>query len=281
MGRRRGAGDGALYKRKDGMWEGRVDIPPGPAGKRRTRSVYSKDRSACADKLRKLQDEINAGLVCSAPATTVGDWLDYWLANIHRSKVKPGTRTDYARVIRNDIKPLIGTKKLNQLQPEDVLAMEQSVARRSTRTAQLAHHILNKALRDAVLWNRCTRNPAGVVPTPTHRKTERQPFSLDEARRILETAEKIDAEDTGPMLASRWTASFLTGARKSDRCPGTVPFWDAHCLMPPFICICKVRLYSSATSVLSPAPRKEFLTRAAYLTPHCSEGAPNATSASV
>lgn len=216
MGKRRGAGDGALYKRKDGMWEGRVDIPPSPDGKRRTRSVYAKDRSACADKLRKLQDEVSAGLVSSAPATTVGDWLDYWLANIHRSKVKPGTRTDYARVIKNDIKPRIGTKKLTALQPEDVLAMEKAIAKRSSRTAQIAHHVINKALNDAVLWNRCTRNPAAVVPTPSHAKTEREPFSLDESRRILETAEKLDAEDTGPILASRWTASFLTGARKSE-----------------------------------------------------------------
>lgn len=216
MGKRRGAGDGALYKRKDGIWEGRVDVPPGLDGKRRTRSVYAKDRSACADKLRQLQDEVSAGLVTAAPATTVGDWLDYWLANIHRSKVKPGTRTDYARVIKNDIKPRIGAKKLNHLQPEDVLTMEQSVAKRSSRTAQLAHHILNKALRDAVLWNRCTRNPAAVVPTPTHTKTERKPFTLDEARRILTAAEKIDADGTGPVLASRWATSFLTGARKSE-----------------------------------------------------------------
>jgi len=102
MGKRRGAGDGALHKHAGGIWEGRVDIPPGPDGKRRTRSVYAKDRSACADKLRKLQDEVNAGLVSSAPATTVGDWLDYWLANIHRIAITqtnhdgPG-RTYYQR----------------------------------------------------------------------------------------------------------------------------------------------------------------------------------------
>ena len=216
MGKRRGAGDGALHKHAGGIWEGRVDIPPGPDGKRRTRSVYAKDRSACADKLRKLQDEVNAGLVSSAPATTVGDWLDYWLANIHRSRIKPSTRTDYAGVIKNDIKPRIGAKKLKALQSEDVLAMEKSVAKRSSRTAQIAHHILNKALDDAVLWNRCTRNPAAVVPTPSHAKTARKPFNLDEARRILGAAEKIDAEATGPVLASRWAAAFLTGARKSE-----------------------------------------------------------------
>ena len=216
MAKKRGAGDGALYKRKDGMWEGRVDVPSGPDGRRRTRSVYAKSRAVCAEKLRKLQAEVDSGLVATGPATTVGEWLPYWLANIHRSKVKPGTRADYARVIKNDIVPRLGTKKLTQLQPEDVLAMEQSVAKRSTRTAQLAHHVLNRAVADAIRWKRCSFNPVAVVPTPTHTKAEREPFSRDEVQRILTAATEIDTGGTGPLLASRWVAAFLTGARKSE-----------------------------------------------------------------
>lgn len=216
MGKKRSAGDGALYKRRDGLWEGRVDIPPGPDGKRRTKSVYSKDRATAAEKLRNLQSEVDAGLVTAGPATTVGDWLDYWLANIHRSKIKPGTREDYARIIRNHIKPRIGKKKLKDLEPEDVLAMQQAISASSTRTAQVAHHITNRSLSDAVLWKRTTRNPAAVVPTPKHTKQAREPFSFAEARRILSAAEEIDAENAGPVFASRWAAAFLTGARKSE-----------------------------------------------------------------
>lgn len=217
MAKRRGAGDGALYKRRsDGLWIGRVDVPPGPDGKRKVKSVAHKDRAIAAEKLRKLQAQVAEGTLITTPASTVGEWLDYWLANIHRSRVKPGTRQDYARIIRAYIKPEIGKKKLNALESEDVLAMEQAIATRSTRTAQMAHHILNRALNDAVLWKRCSRNPAAVVPTPTHSKQKRDPFQLDEARRILVAAEEIEAEGSGPAFASRWVASFLTGARKSE-----------------------------------------------------------------
>ena len=79
--------------------------PPAPDGKRRTKSIYSKDRSTAAEKLRKLQPEVDAGLVTAGPATTVGEWLDYWLNQVHRSSIKPGTREDYSRIINNHIRP--------------------------------------------------------------------------------------------------------------------------------------------------------------------------------
>ncbi|HYO02332.1 MAG TPA: integrase [Mycobacterium sp.] len=216
MAKRRGAGDGGLYKRTDGMWVGRVDVPPGPDGKRRVKSVYSKDRAIAAQKLRTLQADIASGTVITGPASTVGEWLDYWLSNVHRTKVKPSTREDYARIIRNHIKPQIGSKKLTKLTPEDVLAMQQVISVRSTRTAQVAHHIINRAMNDAVLWQRATRNPAAVVPTPTHNKKKREPFTIAEVRRILAAADEIEAEGIGPVLATRWATSFLTGARKAE-----------------------------------------------------------------
>jgi integrase len=205
-----------LYKRPDGLWEGRVDIPPAPDGKRRTRSIYSKDRSTAAEKLRKLQAEVDVGLVTAGPATTLGEWLDYWLNEVHRSSIKPGTREDYSRIIKNHIRPRIGSKKLTKLLPEDVLAMQKGIAETSTRTAQIAHHIINRAFNDAVQWERCTRNPAAVVPTPKHVKEKRDPFTVAQVHAILDAARKVDDEDTGPVLTTRWAAAFLTGARKGE-----------------------------------------------------------------
>lgn len=216
MAKKRGAGDGALYKRKDGLWVGRVDVPPGPDGKRKVRSVYSKDRATAAEKLRKLQEEVQAGLVVTAPATTVAAWLGYWLDEVHRDNIRPRTRTDYARIINNHVIPLIGSKKLTELRSEDVLAMQKQISKTTTRTAQVAHQILNRAYKDAIGFRRCTFNPVGVVATPRHVKAERDPFSVAEARRIIAAAKQIDSEGVGPELASRWAAAFLTGFRKGE-----------------------------------------------------------------
>ncbi len=213
MPKRRGAGDGALYKREDGLWIGRVDAPPGPDGKRKVRSVSSKDRAICAEKLRKLQEEVAAGLVATGPGTTVAEWLSYWLDEVHRDNIRPGTRTDYARIIKNHIVPRIGSKKLTKLKPDDVLAMQKHISRTTTRTAQIAHHILNRAMNDAIVYGRCVFNPVGAVSTPKHKKVELEPFTDDETLRIIAATEKID---TGPVMSSRWVAAFMTGARKGE-----------------------------------------------------------------
>lgn len=216
MAKKRGAGDGALYKRSDGMWVGRVDIPPGPDGKRKVRSVYSKDRATAAEKLRKLQAEVEAGLITTGPGTTVGEWLAYWLAEVHRENIRPGTRTDYARIINNHIVPRIGSKKLKELKPEDVLAMQKHISKTATRTSQVAHHILNRAINDAVRFNRCAFNPVGVVVTPKHVKKSRDSFTVSEARAIMAAARQTVPEDEGPVMGSRWVAAFLTGSRKGE-----------------------------------------------------------------
>lgn len=55
-------GDGALFQRSsDGVWVGRVELPPGPDGKRRRRHVTSKDRATAERKLKALRTSINQG----------------------------------------------------------------------------------------------------------------------------------------------------------------------------------------------------------------------------
>ena len=94
--------------------------------------------------------------------------------------------------------------------------MQKGIAETSTRTAQIAHHIINRALNDAVQWERCTRNPAAVVPTPKHAKEKRDPFTVSQVHAILDAARKVDEGGTDPVLATRWAAAFLTGARKGE-----------------------------------------------------------------
>ena len=180
------------------------------------RSVYSKDRATAAEKLRKLQDDVQAGLVTTGPGTTVAEWLDYWLKEVHRDNIRPGTRTDYARIINNHIVPRIGSKKLKSLKSEDVLAMQKDISSSTTRTAQVAHHILNRAFNDAIALERCSRNPVGVVSTPKHVKKSRDSFKVSEARAIMAAARQAVPEEIGPVLGSRWVAAFLTGSRKGE-----------------------------------------------------------------
>lgn len=48
-------GEGSLYRRANGLWVGRIELPPGPDGKRRYRSVSSMDRDTAQRKFDDLK----------------------------------------------------------------------------------------------------------------------------------------------------------------------------------------------------------------------------------
>lgn len=205
---RRTKGDGSLFKRANGLWVGTVEIKSDD-GKRRQKQVSSMDRNEAIRKLKALRSQVEAGLVVAAGKTTVATWMDHWLENIHGPKLRPGTKDDYARTIRLHITPHIGKKRLSQLTPEHVRQMHRAID--SSRTAQLAHIILQRALKDAVKEGAVARNVALVADKPGHVTQHREPLTSKQAKHLLRSA----IANNDPM-ASRWAAALLLGARQGE-----------------------------------------------------------------
>lgn len=211
---RRTAGDGALFKRGDGLWIGTVDLPPGPDGKRRRKTVSSKDKAKAIAKLRKLRRDVEDGLVAPAKNTTsVADWMDTWLDTIASRSVGPRTLQTYRSAVKNNIVPHIGTVKLVKLTPTHVRSMETKIldAGRSTRTAEIAHRILSKALSDAKKDGVVSRNVVELVSAPKVLSKERGALTTDEARKVLRVA-----ASRGDAILTRIAAALLTGARQGE-----------------------------------------------------------------
>jgi len=211
---RRAPGEGALYKRADGMWIGTVDLPPGEDGKRRRRTVSSKDKATALQKLRKLHRQIEDGAINPAKVTlTVDDWLKHWLDNIAARQLNPRTLQTYRSAVKKNISPHIGTTKLVKLTPAKIRSMHTQIvsAGRSTRTAEIAHRILSKALKDAVREGLLTKNIAENVPAPKVLSKERGALTTDQARAVLK-----NAFDRGDSMATRYAAALLTGARQGE-----------------------------------------------------------------
>jgi integrase len=208
MGRRT-KGDGSLFQRADGTWEGRVELPAGLDGKRRYRSVSSRDRNAAIDKLKKLRRDVQDGRIAVTGSTTVGKWLDRWLEEIHGPRVRPSTRRDYETTIRLHIKPHLGAKRLDKLTPQHVRQMQTAI--KSDRCAQKAHVILQRALRDAVREGMIARNVAEVADKPRYVAHQREPLTSDQAKQLLRSA--IERDDP---MATRWAAALLLGARQGE-----------------------------------------------------------------
>ena len=210
MASRRGAGDGGLYKRGDGLWVGSVEIPSAD-GKRRRKTVTSKDRGNAARKLADLKRDIEAGLVVSTNKATVEQWLTHWLEDIHRTEIRPKTYKHYEQAIRIHIVPHIGARRLDKLSVEDVRAMVRTIQGYSTRAAVKAHQTLSKALDDAVKEGILMRNVAQAVHKPKHTAKPPQPIAAKAAKIFIR--HRIDAGDP---LASRRAAAINTGARQGE-----------------------------------------------------------------
>lgn len=211
--KRRARGDGTLFQRADGIWVGRVELPPGPDGKRRQRQVASRDFDTAATELRKLRTAVDEGRIAVTGSTTVAKWLERWITEIHPNsprRPRPTTIRDYKTSIRLHITPHIGTKRLDKLTPEHVREMQRAVGKR--RAAEKAHVVLQKALKDAVREGMILRNVAEVVYKPTYTHTKRKSLSVDLAKRIISTAYASRDESE----ATRWAAAFLTGARQGE-----------------------------------------------------------------
>ena len=76
MATRRAAGDGSVYKRKQGGWQGSVDVATGD-GRRRRKTVYGATQREVRDKLAAIRRTLEAGLpVGTRRPTTLGDYLE-------------------------------------------------------------------------------------------------------------------------------------------------------------------------------------------------------------
>jgi integrase len=203
MGKRT-AGDGGLFKRKDGLWVGAVELPK-IDGKRRTKTVSSKDRNVAMAKLKKMRRDVEDGRIA------VAQWLNRWITDIHGPTIRPTTKVGYESCIRLYIVPVIGSKRLEKLVPQDVRDMHRHAAKTSQRAAQKSHVIIQRALSDAVNEGLVARNVAAIVHKPKAKTVQREPLTADQAKLLLRVA-----INGGDPWATRWAAALLLGARQGE-----------------------------------------------------------------
>ncbi|MGH3226554.1 MAG: hypothetical protein ACRDPY_49070 [Streptosporangiaceae bacterium] len=133
-----------------------------PSGTRVRKKVMSHAKAEVREKLKELHQDVENGL---RPRRhyTVNDALDDWLANgldgLAQSTVKL-----YGRTIAQALREELGTVKLTSLTAGAVQkALANMASRRSTRTVQIAHNVLVRAIRHAERDDLVRRNVATLV----------------------------------------------------------------------------------------------------------------------
>jgi len=231
-------GEGSIYPVKDGyrgyVWCTRPD------GTLYRKYVKRKNYDQAQAAWLKLRDEASRGPVAS-DVPKVAAFLGYWLSEVVHPNLAPKTYEKYEAFSRLHIIPYIGEKRLDRLQVKDIRQWLNKLSRicqcctqgkdaarpedkrrccavsnccqavLSARSRSDARDTLRAALSCAVEEEIVSRNLAAVVRLPTSRKRKRRWWSVDEARRFLETTRRNQEA-----LYAAYVLILVLGLRKGE-----------------------------------------------------------------
>jgi integrase len=207
MARSRGNGEGSIYQRKsDGKWCTAVTLEN---GKRRV--LYGKTRQEVAKRLSKALQDREQGLPVAVERQTVKLFLERWLEDSARPKLRPSTFKSYSDLVKLHLVPELGKIAVGKLTPQDVQGMmaRKQAAGLSPRRVQMIRAVLRKALGQAVKWGLVGRNVATLVEPPRVQYPEIRPLTPEQARTLVEAAK-------GDRLEALYTVALAIGLRQGE-----------------------------------------------------------------
>jgi integrase len=209
--KRRGHGEDSIYwdeSRK--RYIGAVDLGFSPAGTRTRKKVSGKTKVEVRDKLRELRKELDVGLR-PRQRYTVGDALEDWLEH-GTDGLSERTVTLYRGTIAKALHEELGAVRLTALTASQVQgALTALAARSSTRTVQMAHNVLVRAIRHAERDDLVARNVAALIENLPKGQAGRPSKSL-----ALEQTVALMAAAKGAALEAYITVSLLSGVRTEE-----------------------------------------------------------------
>lgn len=218
--KRRRPGEGAVFRYGDG-WRGVIDLGHrvGDDGVRRRvrKTVTARTEREVVQKIRALTRDAEAGIIPSN--ATVEQWMRHWLDNIAAADLKPSTVVGYRGAIDRYIVPILGTKRVGKLTPDDVRSMHVTLAGwkvqrtgqpLSATTIRHAHATLSKALAVALREGQVARNVAQIAGAPAAAKNPHPILTVDEVRKVMAIA-KGD-----PRLRCRLICAMYLGLRQGE-----------------------------------------------------------------
>ena len=215
-------GEGSVFLRKDGRWEGRIVVGYHDNGNPKTKNVTAKTQAECKEKLQALKEKCGRTTDRLKPDMPFGDWIDFWYQNFSKPKIRPTTQECYENRIYNHIIPEIGKIPLCKLTQNDLqqfyARLKKGGRRRLTefygeglsdRMVRSCHTSCRTALEKAVTEGLITANPAIGCRLPPKKAKEMQVLTQDEIQRFL-----IQANEEG--YYEFFLLELTTGMRRGE-----------------------------------------------------------------
>lgn len=89
------------------------------------------------------------------------EYLDKWLEEIAKPRLRESTFSSYEMVLKNYVKPTLGTKRLSDIQAYEVQKLYNDLIKQglSSRTVRYAHVVFSSAMKQAIKWRMIAQNP--------------------------------------------------------------------------------------------------------------------------
>jgi len=181
---RRIRGEGTIFRRQDGRWEGKLRV--GSLGaKPRRKSFYGPSRQDVADQMRRyaLRHVVDVDL-----NFTLREYLEQWLAD---SEWRPNTYRLRRHVIEKHIVGHIGARPVADISVDDVKLLLRRLKDSGigVATRKQVHATLNTALNVLYRERKLLFNPCSLVSPPRYEPKERIVLDRDQLTRLIEAAE--------------------------------------------------------------------------------------------
>jgi integrase len=190
--RKRGNGEGSIYKRSNNTWTGKIMLGYKSDGKPNRKSVYGKTKKEVQIKLSKLANLNYTGTYIEPSKCLFKDWIINWLNEYKKVKIKPTTYDCYDNIIESIIIPKLGKYKLcdltNEIIQKFINNMKLGSKNYSSSTIVKTHMIINNSLKQAIVNKMIMNNPASNIELPKRIQKQIRAFTIEEEKRFLESA---------------------------------------------------------------------------------------------
>ncbi len=245
----RGNGECSVYERKDrpGVWRGQAVWKNPATGEdviKRFDCSTGTERQRQREALNKAQDwlrKVQGGLLPDADKVTLWEWLERWLKDYVKPKVRVGSYLKCESCLRLYIKPYLGKMLLCRLKSPDVQRVinqllidggrekvkkvdDQEIKEKqgiATGTVRVTRRYLAMALDQAVKVGLLTRNVIKETEPPKLTKKEIHPLNKKQAAELMTVAKAAmeAATEEKTIRDSAYMAILLalaTGARLGE-----------------------------------------------------------------
>ena len=245
MPKRRANGEGNIRKRKDGRWEGRYTVGrDSETGKAIIKNVLGKTQAEVKEKLKTAIEE-NVGIdYGKAKSFTVSSWLDVWMENYAKIKLRPSTFKTSQGFLKNHIKPQIGSIPLAELTSLDLQKfykhlleggrVDRVEAKKkpkglAPKTVRNIHQMICSAYNLAMEQKLVNKNPTQGCALPKVEHKEMKTLTADQLSAFFREAKETGVYELyyldlatglrrGELLGLKWTdVDFQHGALKIQR----------------------------------------------------------------